>query len=224
VVDFTTLVQPRRKDPDRAVLMDEFPSLFATSFGTAKYTPYDIELSDTTPVRPPPYRCAPPKLQIFREVVNELLEQGVVRPSKSKYACPAFLVAKGGGGFRMVVDYRKVNSEIVFDSYPMPNIEQAFEQFAGAVVFPVLDLNSAYFQVPLSPRSGRATAFCTPFDLFEFNRLPMGISAGRQSLIRVINELFADFKGNFVFNYLYYLTVYSRSLQQHAAYVRVALP
>ena len=49
----------------------------------------------------------------------------------------------------MVVDYRKVNSKIVFDSYPMPTIEQALEQFAGAV-FSVLDLNSAYFQTPLA--------------------------------------------------------------------------
>ena len=78
----------------------------------------------------------------------------------------------------MVVDYRKVNAKIVFDSYPMPNVEQAFEQFAGAVVFSVFDLNSAYFQIPLTARSRRVTAFCTPFGLFEFNRLPVGISVG----------------------------------------------
>jgi hypothetical protein len=78
-------------------------------------------------------------------MVNELLEQGVIRPSKSPYATPAFLVPKSGGGFRMVVDYRKVNSRIVFDSYPMPTIDQAFEQFGGAVVFSMLDLNSAYY-------------------------------------------------------------------------------
>jgi hypothetical protein len=59
--------------------------------------------------------------------VNGLLEQGVVRPSKSPYASPAFLVPKGGDAFRMAVDYRKVNSKIVFDPYPMPTIDQAFE-------------------------------------------------------------------------------------------------
>ena len=72
-------------------------------------------------------------------MVDELLENGVVRPSKSPYASPAFLVPKAGGVYRMVVDYRKVNGKIVFDSYPMPTIEQAFEQFGGAVVFSVLD-------------------------------------------------------------------------------------
>jgi len=89
-----------------------------------------------------------------------------------------------------VVDYRKVNTKVVFDSYPMPSVEQAFEQFAGAVIFSVLDFNSAYFQVPLTPRSRRVTVFCTPFGLFEFNRLPMGISVGSQGLTRSVDELF----------------------------------
>jgi hypothetical protein len=72
---------------------------------------------------------------IFREMVIQLLEEGVIRPSKSSYASPAFLVPKNGGNFRLVVDYRKVNSKVVFDSYPMPTIDQALEQFGGAVTF-----------------------------------------------------------------------------------------
>jgi len=110
----------------------------------------------------------------------------------------------------MVVDYRKVNAKVVFDSYPMPTIEQAFEQFGGAVRFSVLDLNSAYYQIPLSEKSRRITAFCTPFGLFEFNKLPMGISVGCQGLSRVVDE-FADLKGTYVFNFLDDLLVYSIS-------------
>ena len=59
-----------------------FP-LFSSTLGIARVAPYEIELSDMTPVCSPPYRCAPPKLEIYRGIVNELLEQGVVRPSKS---------------------------------------------------------------------------------------------------------------------------------------------
>jgi len=76
----------------------------------------------------------------------------------------------------MVVDYRNLNSKVVFYSYPMPIIEQAFEQFGGAMVFSVLDLNSAYYQIPLSFPSWWVTTFCTPFSHFEFNKLPMGTS------------------------------------------------
>jgi hypothetical protein len=93
--------------------------------------------------------------------VNELVEQGVVRPSKSQYASPAFLIPKNSGGFRLVVDYRKVNSKINFDSYPLTTIDQALQLFSGAVVFSVLDLNSAYFQIPLTP----AAVVLPPFAL-----------------------------------------------------------
>ena len=177
------------------MLMEEFPSLFSASLGVARCAPYDIELSDTSPVRSPPYRCTPPKLQVFKQLVNELLEQGVLRPSKSPYASPCFLIRKNSGGFRFVVEYRKVNAKIVFHSYPMPTVEQAFEQIAGAAIFSVLVLNSAYFQIPLNSRSSRVTAFCIPFGLLEFNRLPMRISVGSQDLSRIINELFADLNG-----------------------------
>jgi len=96
-------------------------------------------------VRSSPFRCAKPKLKIFTEIIDDLLEQGVVRPSKSPFASPAFLMPKSWGGFRLVVDYRKVNSKVVFDSYPMPTIEQAF---GCAVVISVSDLNSVYYQIP----------------------------------------------------------------------------
>jgi len=135
-------------------IMADFPALFSPTLGTANFTPYEVELSDPTPVRSLLYRCAPPKLQIFRKIIDDLLELGVVRPSKSLYASPAFLVPKSGGEFRMVVDYRKVNSKVVFDSYPIPTIDQAFEQFGGAMVFSVLDLNSAYYQIPFLLRVG----------------------------------------------------------------------
>jgi hypothetical protein len=156
-------------------------------------------------------------------MVNELIEQGVVRPSKSPYASPAFLVPKSRGEYRLVLDYRKVNAKIKFDCYPLPTIDQAFEQFAGAQVFSFLDLKSAYFQVPLSAKSRRVTAFCTPFRLYQFCELPMGVSVGSQGLSRVVDELFSDIKGKFVFNFLDDLAVYSGSLAEHANHVRIVL-
>jgi hypothetical protein len=111
----------------------------------------------------------------LREIVQDLVEKGVVKKSYSQYASPAFLVPKPGGGYRIVVDYRLLN-KIVFDAFPMPNVECTFANFAKAKIFSVLDLNSMYYQIPLSAKSRKATAFCTPFGLYEFNKLPMGIS------------------------------------------------
>jgi hypothetical protein len=79
----------------------------------------------------------------------------------------------------------------------MPNVENAFANFAKATIFSVLDLNSAYYQIPLSAKSRKATAFCTPFGLFEFTKLPMGNSVGCQVLSRVVDTLFGDLKHQF---------------------------
>jgi hypothetical protein len=149
-------------------------------------------------------------------------EQGIVRHSNSPYASPAFLVPKGQGSYRLVVDYRKVNCKVKFDCNPIPTIDQAFEEFAGAKVFSVFDLNSAYFQIPLSVTSRRVTAFCTTL-VSECCKLPMGISVGNQGLSRVIDHLFGDLKGKFVFNFLDDLIVYSQSLAEHADHVHLVL-
>jgi hypothetical protein len=114
-----------------------------------------LDLTDDIPVRSRPYQCSPPRLQ---EIVQGLLKQGVIRKSCSHYASPAFLVPKPQGGYRMVVDYRLLNKKVVFDAFPMPSPEHAFANFHGAKVFSVLDLNSA---------------FCTPFGLYKFNKLPV---------------------------------------------------
>ena len=184
---------------------------------------YEIELADQGPVRSPPYHCALPTLNLLKESVEDLLQKGVVRSSKSPYKSPAFLLPKSGGGYRMVVDYCKLNKKIWFHSYPLPKLEQAFQHFSGATLFSVLDLNSAYYQIPLTLHNRRITAFCTPFRLYEFNKLPMGISIGCQGLSRMVDNLFADLKGEYVFNYLDDLVVYSAIISEHQEHLTEVL-
>jgi len=117
-------------------VLSEFSGLFSGQLGNIKGAEYEIESLDQVPVRSPPYQCAPPKLKLLKEFVDDLLKKGVVRPSKSPYASPAFLLPKSRGGYRMVVDYRKVNKEICFDSYPLLTLESAFQHFWGQQCFP----------------------------------------------------------------------------------------
>ena len=90
-------------------------------------------------------------------------------------------------------------------------------------MFSVLDLNSVYYQINLTPQSHRITAFCTPFGLYEFSKLPMEISIGCQGLNRVVDNLLADLKGKYVFNYFDDLVVYSASLFEHQEHLREVL-
>ncbi|PNF31069.1 hypothetical protein B7P43_G17391, partial [Cryptotermes secundus] len=205
---------------DIVELLQEFPGLFSDRLGTVKGMTCHLDLSDNIPVRSRPYQCSPPRLKLLREIVQDLLDKGVVRKSYSQYASPAFLVPKPSGGQRMVIDYRLLNKKIVFDAFPMPNVESAFAHFEKATIFSVLDLNSAYYQIPLSAKSRKATAFCTPFGLFEFTKLPMGISVGCQVLSRVVDTLFGDLKCKFVYNFMDDLVVYSRSREEHLDHLR----
>jgi hypothetical protein len=183
LVAYTSSICPsaaRRLDQ----LVQNFPKLFSDQLDTVKWMVCQLDLTDDVPVRSRPYQCSPPRLLALRQIVQELLDKGVVKKSYSQCASPAFLVSKPQGGYRMVIDYRRLNKKVGFDAFPMPSVEHAFTHFSGAKVFSVLDLNSAYYQIPLSVKSRKATAFCTPFGLFEFTKLPMGISVGCQVLSR----------------------------------------
>ena len=107
-----------------------------------------------------------------------MLDQGVIRPSTSNYSCPIFLVPKGENTFRPVIDYRLLNTKIKIESVPLPDVHLAFPSFGGARVFTSLDLNQAYHQIPLSEGSKKYTAFCTDWNLFEFNKVPFGLATG----------------------------------------------
>jgi transposase InsO family protein len=201
-------------------LIQSFPALFSDKLGAVKGMVCHLDLTDRTPVRSRPYQCSPPRLQALRRIVHDLIDKGVIVKSYSQYASPAFLVPKPNGGHKMVVDYHLLNKKVVFDAFPMPTVEHAFAHFSGAKIFSVLDLNSAYYQIPLSAKSRKATAFCTPFGLFEFTKLPMGISVGCQVLSRAVDSLFGDLKHKFVYNFMDDLVVYSGSYTEHLEYLR----
>ena len=158
-------------------------------------------------------------MAIFREHIQDLLNKGVIRPSRSNYASPAFLVPKPNGKICLIVNYQKLNSKIKFNCFPLPTIETAFQHFYGAKVFSVIDLHMAYHLIPLTARSRRCTAFITPFGVFEFFKLPMGIAVGSQVLSREINRIFADIQMRYVFSYADDILVYSQSVE-HKQHLR----
>ena len=201
-------------------LIRQFPEVFTTKLGFTNVLQYQIQLNDTTPVKFPPYRLSPPKMQIMRSIINEMLEKGIIRHSTSQYSSPIFLVPKGKTDFRPVVDYRALNSKIKIESVPLPDIHSCFSWFAKAKIFSTLDLNSAYHQIGLTEDSKHMTAFATDWNLFEFCRVPFGLATGAQVLTRLLDKIFSDVKFQFVYHYLDDLVVYSEDFEQHMEHLR----
>lgn len=198
----------------------EFPDVLTEELGTTDLVEYRVELSDQIPVKKAPYRLSPPKMKELREHVDKMLRQGVIRPSKSPYAAPMFLVPKANGGSRPVVDYRELNKKVVLRSIPMPDLHSCFGWFKGAKIFTTLDLNQAYNQIPLHESSKHVTAVITDWNLFEFNRVPFGLATGAAVLSQLMDAVLSDIKYKFVFHYLDDLVIYSDSVHEHIQHLR----
>lgn len=205
-------------------VLGDFPDVLTNKLGVTNRIEYQIQLSDTTPVRHSPYRLSPPKMKEMRRLIEQMLSEGVIRPSVSPYASPMFLVPKPSGkGYRPVVDYRALNQKVILESVPLPDLHNCFAWFSGAHYFTVFDLNQAYHQIPLAEASKPLTAFCTDWNLFEYNRVPFGLATGAAVLSRLLDSVLGDLKFVCVYHYLDDVVVYSKNFGQHLADVRQVL-
>lgn len=157
-------------------LIDQFPDTITKRLGKTNLIEYEIKLKSNQPVRGKTYQFNPIKMEALREHVEELLSKGIIKPSTSPYGCPAFLVPKKGNKTRMVVNYKPVNDLIQLESTPTPTVENAFVHLGKAKFFTLLDLNSAYLQIPLAEASKEITTFLVPWGAYAFERIPFGLS------------------------------------------------
>lgn len=213
-------------DPSDAhfkTLLTEFSDVLTEELGQARNYKYTVHLSDDIPVRKSPYPLAPPQAKVMREHIDDLLGKGVISPSKSPYASPAFLVKKANGGFRLCVDYRPLNKKVLMDSFPVPSIEHIFQCLKSAKVFTTLDLNSAFYQIELSEKSKDITSFVTTEGQWRFHRAPFGLSVSPSSLNRIMFDLFADLRYKFVIVFFDDLLIYSPDMESHLEHVKETL-
>ena len=116
----------------------------------------------TKPISKTPYRMPPPKLEIVQGEVEDLLGCGLVRNSFSPWGAPVLLVDKKDGTKRLCIDYRELNRVTVKNHYPIPRIDDLFDQLAGAGVFSKLDLRSGYHQLRVREEDIPKIAFQIP--------------------------------------------------------------
>lgn len=160
--------------------------------GCTELISHDIPLVDDVPVRQRYRRIPPSEYEVVKGHINQLLSAQVIRESSSPYASPIVLVRKKDGSLRMCIDYRQLNSKTRKDAFPLPHIEESLDALSGACWFSTLDLASGYNQVPVAEADRAKTAFCTPFGLFEWNRMPFRLCNAPSTFQRLMQHIWGS--------------------------------
>ena len=159
---------------------------------TTASTLFDMNLTPGPDIRERARPIPPRDFEDCRAHIHSLLEANIIRPSHSPYASPIVLLRKKSGALRMVIDYRKVNARTVKDGYSIPKVEDLLLTLNGSRYYCQMDLCKAYYQVPMSDRARKYSAFITPFGLFEWDRLSQGLANAPACFQRLMETVFSD--------------------------------
>jgi hypothetical protein len=125
------------------------------------------------------------------------------------WAAPVLFVEKKEGTKRMCIDYRSLNEVIVKNKYPLPRIEDLFDQLRGASVFSKIDLRSGYHQLRIRPSDIPKTTFITKYGLYEFMVMSFGLTNARAYFMYLMNSVFMDYLNKFVVVLIDDILIYS---------------
>ena len=137
-------------------------------------------------------------LEEIKKQIKELLEKGYIRPSSSPWGAPVLLVEKKDGSLRMVVDYHALNEVTIKNKYPLPMINDLFDQLQGAKVFSKIDLRSGYHQLKIREQDIPKTAFTTRDGLYEYTVMSFRLTNALAYFISMMNNVFMEFLDKFV--------------------------
>ncbi|KAK8714256.1 hypothetical protein V6N13_149449 [Hibiscus sabdariffa] len=179
--------------------------------------------ADSAPVSISPYRMAPKELKELKTQLQELLDRGFIRPSTSPWGAPVLFVKKKDESLRMCIDYRQLNKMTVKNKYPLPRIDDLFDQLRGATVFSKIDLRSGYYQLKVREQDVLKTAFRTRYGHYEFLVMPFGLTNAPAAFMDLMNRVFHEYLDQFVVVFIDDILVYSRTEEDHDRHLRLVL-
>jgi hypothetical protein len=185
---------------------------------------FAIELiPGTAPISKRAYRVSDPELVELKKQIDELLEKGYIRPSTLPWAAPVLFVEKKDGTKRMCIDYRSLNEVTIKNKYPLPRIEDLFDQLRGASVFSKIDLRSGYHQLRIRPSDIPKTAFITKYGLYEFTVMSFALRNAPAYFMYLMNSMFMDYLDKFIVVFIDDILIYSQNEQEHEEKLRKVL-
>ncbi|XP_061350285.1 uncharacterized protein LOC133295461, partial [Gastrolobium bilobum] len=177
----------------------------------------------TAPISKVPYRMAPAELKELKTQLEELLNKGYIRPSVSPWGAPVLFVRKKDGSMRLCIDYRDLNMVTIKNKYPLPRIEDLFDQLKGAGMFSKIDLRTGYHQVRIKEDDIPKTAYRTRYGHYEFTVMPFGLTNAPAAFMDQMNRTFKQYLDQFVVVFIDDILVYSMTREEHEQHLRIVL-
>eukprot|EP00253_Pinus_taeda_P018663 PITA_18663 len=170
-----------------------------------------------------PYRMSVPELTELKMQLQELLDKNYIHPSVSPWGAPVLFVKKKDGTFRICIDYRQLNMLTIKNKYPLPRIDELFDQVKGATVFSKIDLRSGYHQIQIKEEDIAKTTFRIRYGHYEFVVLPFGLTNAPATFMCLMNSIFHHYLDRFVLIFIDDILVYSRTMEEHHEHLRKVL-
>ncbi|GKA98148.1 putative reverse transcriptase domain-containing protein [Tanacetum coccineum] len=194
--------------------LEDLPSVPPT-----RQVEFQIDLvPGTAPMAWVPYRLAPSEMKELSDQLQELSDKGFIRPSSSPRGAPVLFVKKKDGSFWMCIDYRELNKLMVKNRYPLPRIDDLFDQLQGSSVYSKVDLRSGYHRV-WKEEDILKTVFRTRYGHYEFQVMPFGLSNAPAVFMDLMNRVCKPYLDKFVIVSIDDILIYSKSKQEHEGHL-----
>jgi hypothetical protein len=180
-------------------------------------------LTGTAPISKRPYRMSSDQLLELKKQIKELLEKGFICPSSSSWGAPVIFVEKKDGTQRMCVDYRSLNDVTIKNKYPLPRIDDLFDQMRGAKVFSKIDLHYGYHQMRIRLSDIPKTAFTTRYGLYEYTVMSFALTNAPAYFMYLMNKVFMEYLDKFVVVFINDILIYPKNEEEHEEHLRLVL-
>jgi len=213
-------------DAQRTELMHtlrEYADVFSMGeldLGETSLAAHRIDTGDSMPMRQTLRRQPFYLLDKIDENVQNMLKAGVIEPSCSPWTSNIVVVTKKDGSLRFCVDYRKLNSVMRRDAYPLPRMDSCLDALSGARYFNAFDLRSGYHQVPMDMRDADKTTFIVRTGTYRYRRVPFGLCNAGSTFQRVMDLALNGLNFYMCLVYLDDIIVYSATVEEHLSRLR----